>query len=95
MEVKGCTLEIDGEGYFPDAPTERGIKHLNELREAAGQGYECYIAFVIAMPEVTRVYPNMTTHPEFGHAINAAEAAGVKVLHLTCDVEPDGIEINM
>ena len=50
IEVKGCTLEIDGIGYFPDAPTERGVKHLYELAEAVGKGYECYIAFVIAMP---------------------------------------------
>ena len=54
MEVKGCTLEIDGEGYFPDAPTERGVKHLNELSGAISQGFECYLAFVIAMERAIR-----------------------------------------
>lgn len=94
MEVKGCTLEIDGIGYFPDAPTERGIKHLHELTAALQQGYECYLAFVIAMPKVRKVLPNMTTHPEFGEALKEAMGAGVKVLYLTCDVEPDKLEIN-
>ena len=94
MEVKGCTLEINGIGYFPDAPTERGVKHLHELTAALQQGYECYLAFVIAMPKVRKVLPNMTTHPEFGEALEEAMGAGVKVLYLTCDVEPDKLEIN-
>lgn len=93
IEVKGCTLEIDGRGYFPDAPTERGVKHLRELAEAAKEGYECYIAFVIAMPKVTEVYPNINTHPEFGAALEEAKAAGVNVLCLPCEVEPDRISI--
>lgn len=93
IEVKGCTLEIEGNGYFPDAPTERGVKHLRELAEAAKEGYECYIAFVIAMPKVTEVYPNMDTHPEFGAALEEAKAAGVNVLYLPCEVEPDRISI--
>ena len=93
MEVKGCTLEIEGKGYFPDAPTERGVKHLRELARAAGEGYECYAAFVIAMPHVTEVYPNITTHPQFGIALDEAKAAGVKVLQLPCQVEPDRIRI--
>lgn len=93
IEVKGCTLEIEGNGYFPDAPTERGVKHLRELAEAAKEGYECYIAFVIAMPKVTEVYPNMDTHPEFGAALEEAKAAGINVLCLPCEVEPDRISI--
>lgn len=93
IEVKGCTLEIEGNGYFPDAPTERGVKHLRELAEAAKEGYECYIAFVIAMPKVSEVYPNNNTHPEFGAALEEAKAAGVNVLCLPCEVEPDRISI--
>lgn len=93
IEVKGCTLEIDGMGYFPDAPTERGVKHLHELAAAVAEGYECYLAFVIAMPKVTRVLPNVATHPEFGTALRMAQKAGVKVLYLTCDVEPNRLQI--
>ncbi len=94
IEVKGCTLEIDGIGYFPDAPTERGIKHLYELAEAAGKGYECYIAFVIAMPSVRIVLPNMKTHQEFGKALNVATEAGVKVIYFPCNVSPDELSIS-
>lgn len=93
MEVKGCTLEIDGIGYFPDAPTERGVKHLRELKSAAENGYECYIAFVIAMPDVRQVLPNMITHPEFGRALAEATAAGVKVLYMICNVKPDSFSV--
>ncbi len=94
IEVKGCTLEIDGVGYFPDAPTLRGVKHLQELAKAAKSGYECYIAFVIAMANVTTVYPNTNTHMEFKEALDLAVEQGVKVLYLTCDVKPDEIFIN-
>lgn len=93
MEVKGCTLEINGIGYFPDAPTERGVKHLRELAAAVKEGYECYIAFVIAMPKVRQVLPNMTTHPAFGTALAEASAAGVHILYLLCEVTPDSISI--
>jgi sugar fermentation stimulation protein A len=93
IEVKGCTLEIDGIGYFPDAPTERGVKHLHELMKATKDGYECFIAFVIAMPKVTKVLPNRTTHPELGEALDAAVKAGVRILHLSCDVKPDELVI--
>ena len=91
--MKGCTLEIDGVGYFPDAPTERGVKHLRELAKAAGEGYDCYIAFVIAMPKVTEVLPNIDTHPEFGKALEEAERAGVKRLCLPCETGPEKIFI--
>lgn len=93
IEVKGCTLEIDGEGYFPDAPTERGVKHLNELTKAVLEGYESYLAFVIAMPKVTDVRPNVKMHREFGEAYDEAVKNGVKVLNLQCDVTPDSIAI--
>ena len=93
MEVKGCTLEIDGIGYFPDAPTERGVKHLRELAEAAKKGYHCSIAFVIQMPGITKVLPNEATHPEFKVAFDEAVDAGVEVLYLQCKVDEDGLEI--
>ncbi|MDO4478405.1 MAG: DNA/RNA nuclease SfsA [Lachnospiraceae bacterium] len=93
IEVKGCTLEIDGIGYFPDAPTERGIKHLNELVAAIDDGYETYLAFVIAMPGITEVRPNMVTHPAFGEALAKAKDRGVKVLFLSCAVSPDELVI--
>jgi len=93
MEVKGCTLEIDGVGYFPDAPTERGVKHLKELEGALDEGFECYIAFVIAMPKVTEVYGNKTTHPEFAAELEKAEKSGVNILKLPCEVKEDEIKI--
>ena len=93
MEVKGCTLEIDGIGYFPDAPTERGIKHLHELAGAVKSGYKAMLAFVIQMDGVEEVRANIDTHPEFGTALDAAKAAGVEVLFLKCHVEPDTLVI--
>ena len=93
MEVKGCTLEIDGIGYFPDAPTERGIKHLHELAGAVKAGYKAMLAFVIQMDGVEEVRANTDTHPEFGTALDAAKAAGVEVLFLKCHVEPDTLVI--
>lgn len=93
MEVKGCTLEIDGIGYFPDAPTKRGVKHLRELTKATKDGYKAMLAFVIQMDGVSEVRPNIETHPEFGTALAEAKAAGVEVLFLKCHVEPDLLEI--
>ena len=93
LEVKGCTLERDGVGYFPDAPTERGVKHLQELVRAAEAGFESYIAFVAAMPKVTRVLPNRETHPAFADALENAVAAGVKILYLPCEVSPDSLTV--
>ncbi len=89
MEVKGCTLEVNGIGYFPDAPTERGVRHLRELAEAVKQGYHSVIAFAIQMDGITEVRPNVETHPEFGTAMAEAVASGVQVLFLPCHVEPD------
>ena len=93
MEVKGCTLEVDGIGYFPDAPTERGVKHLRELAHAVSEGYHAIAAFVIQMDGVTEVRANTATHPEFGIALEEARAAGVHTLPLPCHVEPDSLAI--
>jgi sugar fermentation stimulation protein A len=93
LEVKGCTLEVDNVGYFPDAPTQRGVKHLRELTAAAAKGWKCILAFVIQTEGVSRVLPNRETHPAFGQALDAAMAAGVRVLYLPCRVEENRLEI--
>lgn len=93
MEVKGCTLEIEGVGYFPDAPTERGVKHLKELAKAAVKGYKCAVAFVIQMEGIEEVRPNIETHKEFGDALYEAQAAGVEVIFLQCKVNEDELII--
>ena len=93
MEVKGCTLIKDGIGYFPDAPTERGVKHLRELSEAAKHGFKTAVAFVIQVEGVSEVRPNIDTHPEFGTALAEAKQAGVEVLCLKCKVDKDSLEI--
>ena len=93
MEVKGCTLEIDGIGYFPDAPTDRGVKHLRELAKAVKNGYRTVIAFAIQMDGITEVRPNVQTHPEFGAAMQEAAEAGVEILFLPCHVETDQLTI--
>jgi sugar fermentation stimulation protein A len=94
MEVKGCTLEVDGIGYFPDAPTERGVKHLEELILATQQGYSCKIAFVIQMEGITEVRGNATTHPEFATTLQKAKDAGVEVLFLCCRVMPNEVFVD-
>ncbi len=93
IEVKGCTLEVDGQGYFPDAPSDRAVKHLNELAKAARKGYECYIAYAITMAGVESVKPNVSTHHEYGKAMEKAIAAGVRVLFLQCEVWPESLAI--
>lgn len=93
LEVKGCTLEIDGIGYFPDAPTERGIKHLKELTLATEQGFHCSVAFVIPMEGITEVRANEATHAAFGDALEEARRAGVEVVFLPCKVLPDEVII--
>ena len=93
LEVKGCTLEVDGIGYFPDAPTNRGVKHIRELIKAKQEGYNAALAFVIQMDGVTEVRPNFIMHPEFGEAMKEAENEGVEILFLQCHVEPDRVEI--
>lgn len=93
LEVKGCTLEIGGVGYFPDAPTERGVKHIRELIKARKESYWCGIAFIIQMNGIKKVRPNIETHPEFGKALDEARKAGVNILHLPCKVEKDSLSI--
>ncbi|MBE5938205.1 MAG: DNA/RNA nuclease SfsA [Lachnospiraceae bacterium] len=93
MEVKGCTLEIDGVGYFPDAPTVRGVKHLKELTKASKEGIKSFVTFVIQMEGITEVRPNDKTHPEFGIALNEAKEAGVEVLFLCCNVSEDEVNV--
>lgn len=93
MEVKGCTLEIDGIGYFPDAPTERGVKHLRELAGASKAGYDCTVAFVVQMEGVREVRPCVSIHKEFGEALDEAKRSGVKVLYLLCEVGCDTLKI--
>ena len=92
MEVKGCTLERDGIGYFPDAPTERGVKHIYELIKAKEDGYEVSLAFVIQMEGVNEVLPNIETHPEFGVAIEDAKKAGVNIVFIKCRVYENRLE---
>lgn len=93
MEVKGVTLEDDGVCRFPDAPTERGVKHIRELMRCMEDGYEAYILFVIQMSPVKYLEPNDITHKAFGDALRAASRAGVHVMARDCHIEIDSIEI--
>ena len=93
LEVKGVTLEIGGHAFFPDAPTERGVKHLHELIAALKDGYEAHAVFVIQMKDVHCFSPNRQTHPAFADALIAASAAGVKLCALNCSVTPDSLHI--
>ena len=93
LEVKGVTLETDGICAFPDAPTERGAKHLRGLTELAGEGYGAYVMFVIQMADVRYLHPNDATDPNFGKALREAAANGVQVLAVDCDVTPDTMSI--
>ena len=95
-EVKGCTLAADlkrGIGLFPDAPTERGVKHLEELAAAAKEGYHCQIVFVIQMNGIHMLFANDDTQPECGQALVRAAKAGVQVVYYRCHVEADIINI--
>lgn len=94
LEVKGVTLETDGIVRFPDAPTERGIKHLNGLVKSMEEGCRAYIMFVIQMSDVEYFTPNDATHPEFGEALRKAAEAGVNILAYDCIVTPESMEIN-
>ena len=93
-EIKGVTLEENGVVRFPDAPTERGTKHLRTLAQAAGQGYEAYAVFVIQMRGVSRFEPNRATDPAFADALVQAQAAGVGILALDCDVTETSLSIH-
>ncbi|MBO5867470.1 MAG: DNA/RNA nuclease SfsA [Oscillospiraceae bacterium] len=93
LEVKGVTLETDGVCAFPDAPTERGTKHLRELTAAVQEGYGTYILFVIQMSDVKYLHPNDATDPAFGQALREAAKAGVQVLAMECTVTKDSMVI--
>lgn len=93
VEVKGVTLEEDGIVRFPDAPTLRGVKHLDELVKAHEAGYEAAVCFVIQMEDVRWFAPNDVTHPEFGQALRRAAQAGVEILAMDCAVTPQSLTI--
>ena len=93
IEVKGVTLEEDGVVRFPDAPTERGVKHIEELIKATRDGYESWVCFVIQMSDVKHFAPNDTTHPQFGDALRRAAKAGVHILALDCAVTAETLAI--
>ncbi len=94
VEVKGVTLEKDGVARFPDAPTQRGVKHLKELQECIRDGYEAWIIFVVQMKGVHLFEPNEKTHSEFAEALREAERAGVQIEVRDCIVEPARIKID-
>lgn len=93
LEVKGVTLEADGVCAFPDAPTERGAKHLRGLTRAAQAGFGAYVLFVIQMAGVKYIHPNDTTDPNFGAALREAAASGVQVLAVECEVTVDTMTV--
>ncbi len=93
LEVKGVTLENDGVCAFPDAPTERGARHLRHLAQASRDGYDCFVLFVIQMTDVAYLHPNDATDPNFGAALREAAAAGVTVLAMDCLVTEQSMTI--
>jgi sugar fermentation stimulation protein A len=93
VEVKGVTLEEDGVALFPDAPTERGVKHLRELAECVKSGMDAFAVFVIQMKGVRYFTPNARTHPAFAEALREARTAGVRVLAVDCAVAPGEMHI--
>ena len=95
LEAKGVTLENDGVCAFPDAPTERGTKHLRGLQQAVRDGYGAFVLFVIQMPDVKYLKPNDATDPAFGAALREAAEAGVTVLAMDCGVTEDTMEIRL
>lgn len=94
MEVKGVTLEKEGNVFFPDAPTIRGVKHLNGLVQAKKDGFETFLLLVIQMKGIRKFYPNDETHKAFGDALRAAAAAGVHILAYDCVVQEDSMSID-
>ena len=94
LEVKGVTLERNGKVYFPDAPTQRGVKHINELIECINDGFDAYIIFVVQMDEITHFAPNIEMHPEFALALKKAFISGVNILCFNCNVNEISITIN-
>ena len=94
MEVKGVTLEESGTALFPDAPTQRGVKHLRGLMNCIEEGYEAAVLFVIQMKGVHEFRTNVRTHPEFGEALRSAAEAGVQIYAMDCRVTPDEMTID-
>lgn len=94
MEVKGVTQEMDGKAFFPDAPTERGAKHVQELAECMAEGFEAFLLFVVQMKGPSTMRPNDVTHPAFGQALRKSAAAGVRLLAMDCLVTPDSLTID-
>ena len=95
LEVKGVTLENDGVCAFPDAPTQRGARHLRGLAQAAQEGYGAYVLFVIQMADVKYLQPNDVTDPDFGAALRAAAQSGVQILAMDCAVTEDSMSIRL
>ena len=93
VEVKGVTLEENGRARFPDAPTERGVKHIQELQKAAGKGLDATLFFVVQIKDIDSVSPNDDTHPAFGAALREAVSRGVSVCAYDCEVTPDSLSI--
>jgi sugar fermentation stimulation protein A len=92
VEIKGVTLEHDGVVRFPDAPTERGVKHLEELMTAKAAGYEAAVCFIVQMEGMKHLEPNDLTHPAFGEALRRCAAAGVEVFALECETAPGHVK---
>ena len=93
IEVKGCTLENDGVASFPDAPTERGVKHIEEMIRAKKEGYSASILFIVQMEGMKYIRPNDETHPAFGDALRKAASAGVNVIAYECNIRPDEMTV--
>ena len=93
VEVKGVTLEKDGVAYFPDAPTQRGVRHVEALCQAAAAGFGACLCFVVPVPGAIGVRPNDCAQPAFGAALRRAQPLGVRLLALGCDVTPEGFTI--
>ena len=91
IEVKGVTLEEDGIARFPDAPTERGVKHIEELTACLDEGYRSMVLFIVKMKGIRHMEPNDRTHPQFGEALRKAAAKGVEIRAVDCIVSPDGV----
>ncbi len=94
IEVKGCTLENEGIASFPDAPTERGVKHIEELILAKEQGYTATLLFIVQMKGMKYIRPNDETHPAFGNALRKASETGVNVIAYECEVKPDELSVS-
>ena len=94
VEVKGVTLEENGVALFPDAPTERGVKHLRELCRAVEAGYEAYLLLVIQMKDIRLFRPNAATHPAFADSLREAAGQGVHILAMDCLVTPESMTVD-